>query len=91
MVQCVEGIHAKLQVNPLRQFNVLPHAKGQVSRPRDPDVSENGRIIGRPCGEVLIDAVLGGVGRRGWLPVITRQVLNSRPTRVLRRIVQIRV
>src|SRR5262245_44526945 len=83
MIEGVESLETELSFYPLHNLEVLVDPEIQFVHTTGPDVAPSCRIPAYIIAEILVDAVLDGVIRRG-LVVGARQVLNAGPGGVVR-------
>src|SRR5258708_7122684 len=82
MVKGVKGIEAELDLHAFNRTERLIQPKIQFVHPTGSNVRPARRNFAHVGGEVLVDTVLDGVGRRR-LVVVSRQVLDAGPGRIL--------
>src|SRR6266851_4375095 len=85
MVEGVKRIEAELDLHAFDRTEGLIQPKIQFVHPAGTNVGPARRYSAHVVGEVLIDTVLDGVGRRR-LVVVSWQILDAGPGRILRDI-----
>src|SRR5437588_272338 len=83
MIENVEGVETELKIGPLpslEETDILIESDIGFVHAADSDVAPAGRIGADKISEVLVDAVLDGIARRGFI-VIAREVLDAGPSR----------
>src|SRR5216684_5557452 len=83
MVEGVKGIEAQLDLHAFDRTERLIEPKIQFVHPTGSNIRPTRRNFAHVGGEVLVDTVLDGVGRRR-LVVVSRQVLDAGPGGILR-------